>query len=136
MSYVLDALKKAERERRRQPELGLENLEQDDWIKPLEENRESRSKNTLLALCFGLALGIFTVILVVALKPNSSQEEILTDYSSVEEIRSDLVPDAVELALPDVSEQVFFSSPPAQIEPKSSLSELIEGFRFEGSRRE
>ena len=131
MSYVLDALKKAERERRRQPEMGLENLEQDDWIRPLEENQQSGSKKTLWLLCLGL--GVFSVILIVALRPDSSQEEIITTYSPVEESRSNLTSDESELALLEIPEEIISENSVPEVEVSVSLAEQISEFRFEGS---
>lgn len=131
MSYVLDALKKAERERRRQPEMGLENLEQDDWVKPLEENRQPRSKKSLWFLCLGL--GVISAILIVALRPDSSQKEIVTSYSPVEESRSALTSDEGELALLEIPEEIIPDNSVLEVEASASLAELISEFRFEGS---
>lgn len=131
MSYVLDALKKAERERRRQPEMGLDNLEQDDWIKPLEENQQSRSKKTVWLLCLGL--GVFSVILIAALRPGSSQEEIITTYSPVEERSSNLTSDESELAVLEIPEEIIPDNFVPEVEVSTSLAERISEFRFEGS---
>lgn len=131
MSYVLDALKKAEKERRHQTELGLDNLEQDDWVKPHESKSPTRSIKPLGF--FGIFVGILVIISVANLTTEPEIVGELDTVSSTEQSASQIIAisrqaNSDERENPDIFEQ---SEP--EIPQKLDLESQINEFRFEGS---
>ena len=134
MSYVLDALKKAERERRHQPDLGLDNLEQDDWINPNEASNKPRSRGYLwiAAIC----LCAMAVILWAGLRDQPSlkpmEDSVLEGSASISEAElNEVIPSEFDNS--EESPQQFAESFEPELAPELSLDEVVAQLRFEGS---
>lgn len=131
MSYVLDALKKAERERRHQPELGMDNLGQEDWIKPVEPENGNRPGISVLLITFSLCL--LAVILTVTLSITREDPQGIPESSVVEQTLSQTpVPVPPILTIEELEAANSVNSESGSV-PNVSLAEFLQELRFEGS---
>jgi hypothetical protein len=128
MSYVLDALKKAERERRRQPELGLDNLEQEDWVRPSSSERQPRSTKLLWLAALILCLSVGFLTLKFTLSSVDNQELPLSAISPPQNIDFASEPEVIQIL---VEEKIEPSEP--EIPEVFDLEVLVDGLRIEGS---
>ncbi|MBT5331494.1 MAG: hypothetical protein HOL48_06925 [Porticoccaceae bacterium] len=131
MSYVLDALKKAERERHHQPELGMDNLEQDDWVKPLEPKNKPRLNKLLWVTGISLCLLVSLVTVKFSVPPQDSQE-LLEPLIAEQSVLQNAVPDT-QTNSDEESELVSHETLVTESVQDLSLAELLQEFRFEGS---
>lgn len=139
MSYVLDALRKAEKDRRRQPSLGLKDDDQDSWIKPPDTKKRGRFGIGIFII-FGLCCFALVVVLVaqfgakdlpISGRQAETAEEQTLSVDNLVNINLQETPAASAiLDLPD-AERIQIE---ALINNRGgSLAERIQNFRFEGS---
>lgn len=128
MSYVLDALRKAEKDRRNQPDLGLHNLDQDDWNKPPDSNKSSPFNIWVVGIlsslvCISIVAFQFRPVVI---------EEAETETLIVSEQGLPIVVDVEPIA---DSINLLSESPAETIQPESgeNLATRISKFRFEGN---
>jgi|TARA_B110000483_G_scaffold226488_1_gene287269 hypothetical protein len=131
MSYVLDALRKAEKDRRKQPDLGLHNLDQDEWNKPPDLNKNSLS--SIWIIWFLLILICVSIVGVqfrsVAIEEAETQTAIENDLQLIVVADDSATESRVFLEEPSIEP----SAETLQPEPVAKLAARITEFRFEGN---
>jgi|MEHZ01.3.fsa_nt_MEHZ010981873.1_18 hypothetical protein len=131
MSYVLDALRKAEKDRRKQPDLGLHNLDQDEWNKPPDLNKSSASNMwiiwvLLILICVSIVAIQFRP---VAIEEAETQTAIENDLQLIVIEEGSTTESRILLEEPSIEP----SAETLQPEPVANLAARIAEFRFEGN---
>lgn len=128
MSYVLDALRKAEKDRRNQPDLGLHNLDQDEWNKPPDSNKNSPFNMR--------AIWVLPCLVCISIVAFQFRPVVIEEVETTTSIASEQGLPIVVAEDPITDRVILLSESPAetiQTESGENLATRISKFRFEGN---
>lgn len=116
MSYILNALKKAEQDRLRDDPKDLEDFASARWD-PYEQQTSSNKTALILSMIAFVALGVAVVIYMGGLKPLVQKNEILQSGEAVtqavetqlNEVKPTVETDPYALPVLDISGHMFFA---------------------------
>ncbi len=127
MSYVLDALRKAEKDRRNQTDVGLDNMNQEDWNRPPDIERGSSSKIWI----FGALSVLICIAMVIFQYGPASSVEVEATAARPAEPQPMMIEEDPQRNRPTLVEADAPESEP-QI-PEQDLAARITAFQFEGN---